>query len=439
MPQEKNIPEEKKDEALRRYIGRLEEWPEDEPPSPAQLRAIRREIHLTPDDRDKLEILAENHIRRAQTALAGGAYDQAAAELARASQLRPMDPRPRVELAGVYLQRSLERGYGRNDRQRAVKLARKALELHPGDIEAKQFLAQYRRMNADFNSAKYRKYAIPALLILSALSLMLWWRMDWIIGLFNGGGNPESAGATVEIPSGMIPCERELPVELGSLGDGGLIVEIESAAVGRRDDSSFFDIEGTIEARDAALGSMTLMIRGRSEEGTALFAVPVPIRSGASPVLMPGDSEPLSIFRWLAVSETEISRLEISQAEADLMLKIPERNIREAEIVWDAPRPEHISVKAEIRDRTIVEAYDRQVMLMDFAVENTGTADISGLSVGLSLGSQWPDYPVTLIAGENPALSRGERRVWSMALGFPLDADHLSERPLTVRITDAGL
>ena len=43
-----------------------------------------------------------------------------------------------VDLADVYLQRALERGYERTDRNKALRLARKALELQPGSPRAAQ-------------------------------------------------------------------------------------------------------------------------------------------------------------------------------------------------------------------------------------------------------------------------------------------------------------
>jgi hypothetical protein len=226
-------------------------------------------------------------------------------------------------------------------------------------------------------------------------------------------------------------------VDTGSLADGSVVLEIESASVGRRDESSFVDIAGRIKAQEAALGAMTLLVRGRDSEGSAVFSMPLPVRDAASPLLMPGDSEGLRVFRWLAVSETDISRLEISQADADLISSIPSRDISDAEVVWDSLRPEGVSLEAEVRDRTVVEAYDRQVLLMDLALENAGTADIADLSVGLSLDDRWPDYPAHLLGRTDPPIIRGERRVWSVALGFPLDAD-LTDRPLTVRVTSAG-
>lgn len=436
MSQAENEQNKESDEALRRFIDRLENWPEDEPPSPAELRALRREIRLTESDRDKLDLLAENHIRRARAALAGNSYGQAAAELARASQLRPMDSRPRLELAGVYLQRSLESGYGRNDRQRAIKLARKALDLNPRDMEARQFLQEYRRMNADFLAVRYKRYIIPALVLAGLLGVMIWWQMDWVVNLFSPASGISDDSSFV-LSGEATPESRNIEVDTAGLTGGNLDAEIILATVGRRNDASFMNIRGRLRTSNGYLGELKLLIRGRDAAGNALFAVPWTVRDETAPILIPGDSEVLSLFRWLADSEENVDRLELIPFEMEISQDIPQWTRSEPELVWDAARPDGTSLSAEIRSFTTIEAYDRQVLLMDLAIKNTGVGDLSYLSLGISLGSDLQDYSHSAVIGEEPPMSKGERRVWSLAMGFPLDAD-LSDRPVTVRIKEIG-
>ena len=435
MPQEENEKKKENDESLRRFIDRLENWPEDEPPSPAELRALRRDIHLTEDDREKLELLAENHIRRARTALEGSAYDQAAAELARAAQLRPMDPRPRVELAGIYLQRSLERGYRRNDRQRALKLAHKALELHPGDMDAKQFLHDYRRMNADFLAVKYRRYIIPTLIFIGLITLMLWWQRDWVLNLFNPiSDSLVSAPLNQNI---IISDTRDVEMDTSSVSGGIMSTEIISSYLGRKNDGSFVDVRGRLNVTDSNLGKLKLLLRGRDAEGNAVFTIPWTVRNESDPVLIPGDSEVLVLFRWLAEPENSIVNLELVPYEMESALEIPIKASFEPEVIWETVRPEGSSLSAEIRGFKIIEAYDRQVLLMDLAMENTGITELSTLTLGISLGSDLPEFTEYAVKEEDPGIKRGERRVWSIAMRLPLDAD-LAGRPVTINVKDAG-
>ena len=435
MPQDKNEKEE--DDALRRFIDRLENWPEDMPPTPAELRALRSEIRLTQEDRDKLEILSENHIRRARSSLAGGAYDQAAAELARAAQLRPLDSRPKTELAGIYLQRSLERGYGRNDRNKALRLARKALELNPGDQEARRFLQEYRRMNADFRSAKYRKYIVPGIVTLAILISLAVWKRDWVVNLVRPAVTVTEGGVPEQAVTAEPGKPRPVNVELQGLSDGDLNTEILSASVGSRNDASFVDIRGRIRSDSAVLGPLKLLVRGRDALGKALFAIPVTVRDVNSPLLRPGDSQPLTMFRWLAESDSLVDHLELTPYEMQLIENPAPFVPTKPELVWDTLRPEGAGLEAELRNMQVFEAFDRQVLLMDLAMRNTGVSDLSALSLNISLGSEWAGISHRAVGTDEPSLARGERRVWSMAMGFPLDAD-LTNRPVTIRITEAN-
>ena len=435
MPQAENNEKKENDDALRRFIDRLENWPEDEPPSPAELRSLRREIHLTEDDRDKLELLADNHIRRARNALEGSAYDQAAAELARASQLRPMDARPRVELAGIYLQRSLERGYGRNDRQRALKLAHKALELNPGDMDARQFLRDYRRMNADFMTVKYRRFIVPAAIFTVLLVAMIWWQKDWVLNLFS----PQTEVLVHSFAGqgdGIIPDTRNIETNTTGISGGNLDAEILSSSVGRRNDDSYVSVLGRLGVSDKNLGKLKLLLRGRDAQGNTVFTIPWDVRDDTDPVLIPGDSQVLVLFRWLANPETSIESLEIVSYE----INSPSQESAQEppfkpEIIWDAARPEGASLSAEIRNFNIIEAYDRQILRMEVALENSGIVELSDLTLGISLGSDLPEYTLNAVTREEPALRRGERRVWPAVIRVPLDAD-LQNRPVTITVKE---
>ena len=435
MPQEDL--EKDEDDALRKFIDRLETWPEDEPPSTAELRALRREIRLTQDDRDKLEILSENHIRRARAALDAGSYDLAAAELARAAQLRPLDPRPKTELAGIYLQRSLERGYGRNDRTKAIRLARKALELNPGDPEAQAFLKEYRQMNADFRSARYRRYWIPGLAALVVLINLAVWQRDWVVDFITPSGSEPVSPTTTAPPAVTEGGSRDIGVNLPGNGEGGVETEVLRSVIGRRNDSSYVDIRGRISTPATTVGAMKLVVRGRNGDGQAVFALPVTLRDESDPLLRPGDSQAMTIFRWLADDESRVDSLDLEILELDILEDPPPYDPTEAEMVWDVPRPDGAGLAAEVRDLQVYEAFDRQVVVMDLALSNTGVHELSELSVGVSLGSEWTPSRHRGVGSEEASLKRGERRVIPVAMGFPLDAD-LENRQVTVRVTEAA-
>jgi hypothetical protein len=93
-------------------------------------------------------------------------------------------------------------------------------------------------------------------------------------------------------------------------------------------------------------------------------------------------------------------------------------------------------LSGEVRSFQVIEAYDRQVILMDLAVANTGVGEFSRLLMALSLGPDLPELSLSAVNGAQAPLSRGERRVWPVAMGAPLDAD-IGNRTLTLRIREA--
>jgi len=418
-------------ENLRQYISRLEKWPEDKPPTPADLRILQRGISRA--EKDKADSLAENHARRARAALDTSAYNQAIIEMTRVLRLRPLDPTPRIELARIYLQRSLERGYKRRDRQRAIRLAKTALVLNPADAKAKSFLQNYRRMNSDFSTIKNRKYILPILLLVVIAGTIAVWQRDL----------PSNSNTTTRNNLGALPREQTSPfearavdVDIAGFDGGNLETEIIQAEVGRRNDDSFVKILGKISISKEYVEAMRLLVRGKDASGNTQFSIPWTVLDNDSPLMFPGDSTTLIFFRWLVNPETSIDKLEITPLEFELLQERPNWTWKSPVIVWDTPRPENVSIGAEIRRFEVLEAYDRLVLAMDLVLTNKGLPDISQLSLNISLGSDLPNlshYPVTV---EAPPMSRGERRVWTIAMGLPLDAV-LVERDVTIRITEA--
>jgi tetratricopeptide (TPR) repeat protein len=433
MPQAENGKD--KDDSLRKFISKLEAWPEDDPPTPADLRALRREIRLTESDRDKLELLAENHIRRARTSLDAGAYDQAAAELARAAQLRPLDAKPRVELAEIYLQRSLERGYRRRDRGKAVKLAQKALELSPQDPDARRFIREYRRMNADFRSIKVRRFVGPVVLTLLFAAAIGWWQRDWVIGLVRPA-EFQGALSAANIPDTAPPRVRDVELDTGGLTDSEVTAEVLSASVGRRNDGSFLDIRAKFRTETKSVGKMELLVRGRDDQGNQVFTLPWTARNDSDPVLLPGDTDAVALYRWLAESEEEVKSLELLPMNIESMniQELPETS--DVEIVWDSVRPDGSALSAAARNFKIIEAYDAQILFMDLALENSGNTDISSLSFDVSISQNASSSASIDLNPETPPMSRGERRVWPIVMTLPLDAN-IPGQPLVMKVLEA--
>jgi len=264
---------------------------------------------------------------------------------------------------------------------------------------------------------------------------MSWWQREWVVGLFRSGtGSVNLSSRSSEVGT---PEYRSVNVETGGLSGGSMNVDIYSAGVGRRNDASFVEVRGRLNVGERSLGALKLLIRGRDEQGDTAFTLPWTVRDKASPTLIPGDSHSLAVFRWLADSEENIRSLEIVPYEIDQPENIPEISNEKPAVVWDGMRPDGAAVKAEIRGFKVFEAYDRQVLLMDLAVENTGVTDLKGMNFGVSIGADLPEHQFQAVIATEPPMARGERRVWPVIMGVPLDTN-LSGRLITLRIRTAG-
>jgi len=420
---------------LRQFINRLEKWSAEKPPTPSELRALQRNIRLRGIDKNQLVILSKRHTKRAQLALDAGNYDLAIAEFTRASQIRPRESRPRVELAEVYLQRSLAKDYERTDRMLAIRLARKALALNPWDNNAKHFLQEYHQMNSAFVGVTLRRHFIPVILLLALLFTAGWWQRNWFLGLFQ-----ERDSGAQSLPqrntSPIITDSRTVPVKTSGLLGKDLILEHISATVGRVNETSYVNFQGRLHVAENSLGALKLLIRGRDTQENTVFTLPWKVRDSKSPILIPGDSQSLAAFRWLAVSEETVQVLEISPFEIENSTTIPQFSMSTPEIVWDSMRPDESAIEAEIRNFQAIEAYDRQVLRMDLAVKNTGVVEFTELFLGISLGPNLDEHPFQAVSRMEAPLMRGERRVWPLVMGVPLEAD-ISRKLITLRVKEA--
>ncbi|CAD7842624.1 hypothetical protein S1OALGB6SA_202 [Olavius algarvensis spirochete endosymbiont] len=423
-------------ETLKRYINRLKKWPEDKPPTPIDLNSLQREIRLTSAEKDRLDFLVENHERRARAALDTNAYNQAIIEMTKVVQLSPLDPASRVELASIYLQKSLERGYRRKDRLRAVKLAKTALILNPADTKAKLFLRNYRRMNSDFSAIKNRKYILPIILLAGIAGAIAIWQRD-LPSNSNAAARNSSGTFPLVSKQEVFPETRTIDVDIVDLASDDWETEIIQAEVGRRNDDSFVKILGKLSTSKEYVEGMRLLVKGKDVSGDTRFTIPWTILDNDSPAMSPGDSTSLTLFRWLVDSEIFIDKLEITLSDLELLQEKPKWDWKNPVLVWDIPRPEGVSIDARIRRFELIEAYDRLVLTMELVLTNSGMLDISRLSMNISLGSDFPNFFYNPVKAGSPPMSMEERRVWIVTMGFPLDAV-LVDRDVIIRITELG-
>ncbi len=420
-------PEEKS--FLRRFIERLKDWSEVNPPSSSELDSLKHEFRLTRRETDTLNKLSHNHLRRGRKAFARENYEQAIAELARASQLRPRDAAPRVELAEIYLKRSRRRGSSLRDRKKIIELVRVASELQPNNSELQRFFLENKWIR--FHTGRNRKHRlilVALLLFLSSSGVMLW-QWDFIVSVLNRATPP----GVEEVYGSFISNPRPVPVDTSSVNNDILNTEITFSEIGRRNDDSYLHIIGRFKSEMHSIEALKLLVQGKSMDSTVLFSMPWLVLDGKTPSLLSGDTLPFNTFRWLAGSDANIQGIEILPLEVEFSDESASPVSTGVEINWDTLRPTGCTLEAEVRNRRTIEAFDRQVLLMDLALENTGIAIIEELTFEVLLHPDWTPAEYSILKNQVPPITRGERRIFPMELSIPLHAN-TNDVPVFIRI-----
>jgi len=435
MPQEQN-------DNLRSFIDKLESWPADKPPSLKELRELKKQFPLTEKELDKLDLISDNHRKRGRDAFTRNAYGIAIAELSRACQLSPRDPNVRLELAEVYLHKYLDKNSSKQNRLKAERMAASALEIAPGTPGAKQFLKELQIMSSDFRSAGKNRFILPLILLVFTLAGISTWKRDWVFSFFTKENTVSHTTAITDTQNRTeSSAERNIEIITDNINGENFSADIYRSAAGKRDNGNYLDIRGKLLNKNNYLGLMEFQITGRENDGNIIFSIPWLVRDSSAPLLTPGDTQPLTAFRWLDVPDYLIERIEITPLQIKSYKKSPgsaENKSHPAEIVWKTPRPDGVNLNAEIRKIQVIEAFDTVDMLMDISVKNTGSEKLTELELGISLTGSSMETMVKVSGIEDPPIAPGEQRVFSTVLRIPPGKNIPENTPVTVFVEKTG-
>lgn len=418
-----------KESYLRKYIERLKSWTENNPPTREEIEALQQELLLTRNEYETVSRLAQSHIERGRIALADGDYDQAVAEFSRAAQLKPRDPNSRVELAEIYLQWKKNRRY-------AIRLIETALVLQPDNPAVRRFLNKHRWLKIRMHQSRHHLSRLTLVVLILFLAGGLWWNWNWVIRFF-GGSIPVVAG-NAHVAGRRIGQPRPIEVDTERLKENSLEAEITLSEVGSRNESSYFHLLGRLSSSTHDLDTLKLLIRGRREDNTAQFAIPLTVLGEHDSPLRKGDTQPLFAYHWLAESDVDIQRIDVDILELQRTTDNVLEERVDVEVYWRTPRLEGMGIAVDVRNSRFIEAYDRQVLLMDLAVENSGVSTLGSLTFELILNSQEHPYSFSPVDNATPPMVRGERRIFPVLMGLPLKFQTF-DYSLKVNITGAQI
>ncbi len=420
-----------KDRYLRRYIERLKDWKEDNPPTQDEIMALQKEILLTQEEYATISKLAQNHIERSRTALADRNYDQAIAELARASQLKPRDPEPRIELAGAYLMHRREGVNRAQYRRQALNLIRAAMALQPKNQMLQAFLKEHPELRIGTRQFRYRLALLISALLFLIIAGTAWRTREWIIRFFRGP-IPIAAISDKTIDPSIV-SSRSIEVNMDEIEEGILTTEIILAEAGRRNESSYFHLKGRVSSPGHNLEALSLLLRGRGGDNETLFSLPLVVLEPDDPPLQSGDTKALLAYHWLAENEADIREVDLQAKKILYSADDNDGEPIEVKLYWGMPRLKGMDLAAHIRNSRFIEAYDRQVLLMDLALTNIGVATVAALTFEISFDMKEFPHVYTPIDTWSVPMAREERRVFPVMMSVPLEYQ-ISNSPLEVRI-----
>lgn len=425
------------DKRLRLFIKQLKDWAVYDPPSEKDFTAMKKEFRLTRDEQEKLDTLAQNHIQRGMQAREAGAFEQAIAEMSRAAQLQPHNPSTKMELTNTYIQRMQEIGSNKKDRIRIFQLLQKILDLQPKHQDALRLFKKYRLHDANIPQKGLRYLVFLVFLLFLSTLGVLWWQREWFFSFLQIEGVATTLPG--ELQGSRIPQNlpsRSIPVETPNIEQRPFTIQIVSAELGHRNDTSFLHLKGKVKSTERNMEKLRILILGRNKENETKVSIPWDVLDKEDPLLLEGDTQPFSAFHWLAESEESLDYLELHILDATYASNPEQITLSNTQLLWETPRPEGATLKTQVRERYTIEAYDRQVLFMHLVLENTGVTPLDKVMLNVSLKPEWPNQSYQYVSPQQSPLEKGERRVMPLTLSLPLDAQ-IEKLPIIIRIEEA--
>lgn len=425
---------------LYKLIHRLTEWPPDNPPSLMELRSLRREFYLNPQQRDELEILVEKRIRRAKEELEAESFDQAIAAMVRCAQLQPRDVHPKIELARIYIHRHHNKQPGKNDHHTIMRLIKCAKELNARDPELRRFIREYRQINNVLNNSRRRWiYLILLMVFIIVISIFFLQRPQWLLRRFPGSQGTAMSDVHQKTPRLESGQSRSISIQSSQIASDTFQTEFIRTEIGNHNGSLYLNLAGRLESFSHGLGAVEWLIQGRNSRGEILFTMPWQARTEKDALLMQGESQAVSTFRWLSEDGRNISRIEIHTLDTQVFPeKFPE-NMSPVNVYWNTNRPRGAELKAQVRNQRILEGVDTQLMLIDIILENSGVNNLNHLSFSVDLNQDIQSQPIAAVNRQiGVPMKQGERRVFALSIPLVFDAQ-VANGELSLSIVESDL
>ncbi|MDC7240691.1 MAG: hypothetical protein PQJ50_10055 [Spirochaetales bacterium] len=420
-------PEKSEKSLLNDYLTELVNSQDDRLLRESDIESLYRKYPLTEEDKDKLSMLVERHLNRAFDYKRDERWDSAIVETERALLFTPLNNEIRLDLAELYLKRSIQYGYLQKDLDRANREVGDALVLEPENRSARKFQKELKQLKLMLRGTQHNKRIV--LLILLVLIILGAALYPQLRKRFNFLSLSEDDGTEAGVAEAYTPPweTRDLEYTETSTLSGDFSMELTEMTLIRESLSGTpaLSIAGYMEPVNDDYSLLELeLFRGDNNNSLGRISV---VEPGDSPLRM-GETGKFHDFIYLNDNLDELESLYIGISNSE-KYRPPEPGEWYPLILHDSGTlPRDVFIEAEGSFETQIEGYDRNYLFYELRINNKSNTALSRLNLDV----QWRDSSGnlqstrTLSLVDHEALPVKAKSLQSSRIMFDLDKNHIN-------------
>ncbi|ESA37094.1 tetratricopeptide repeat domain protein [Leptolyngbya sp. Heron Island J] len=355
-----------RDRIIEAYIQRLLSW--EQPVTQDTLAVIAQEVGITSDELTAISTQADSHLTRGRAYIEFGCLDDAVKELGHAASLEPLNLDVLHTLANTYNLR-YNRTHDADDRQKALLVAKRCVELKPDDKEA-LVLISFLENNSTKGNPKpspWTQQKVAALaggVVTFGIGMMGLSRLP----IFSPPPAPMGPAPGTIVPGSVIyesldaadandsqSARDDMAIELSSDVDipvvfdyPGLVMEPRRSELGDYEDATYYQLQGVfINSSNQEFSNLVLDVEFLDRNGVAIATAQKEAIADTDALIRPGDTHTFNLLQKITpeLETVRLSAISLQQAPARRTY-VPPTPINYS---WDQLEPEDISFELASR------------------------------------------------------------------------------------------
>ncbi|MBT9314656.1 FxLYD domain-containing protein [Leptothoe spongobia] len=413
-----------RDRIIEVYIQRLLAW--EKPVTADTLAAISKEVGITPAEMHAIKRQAKAHFTRGRSYVEFGCLNDAVDEMTQATSLDPLNLDILHALANAYNLR-YNRENDPTDRQRALLVAKRCLELKPNDKEALVLISflEHTAANTQEKLSKWTQqkmavvaggcailgvgiFGVSRLPVFSAPPAPLGPAPGTIVpgSAIYDASSTSAADAAAATATSTADIDLSVDVDIPVVFDHpGLVLEARSSELGDFEDAVYYQLRGVfINASDQEFRKLTLNVEFLDRNDVAIATESKDAIGIDDAILRPGDTHAFNLIQKITpeLDSIRLSVTTIEQATARSTY-VPPTPINYS---WGFVKPDNISFELASRSEDFGAA--RQNVSVTKPASSTSVAVNSANGSTNSTADKKPDSKPDSKPGKSSAESASQ-------------------------------